>query len=79
MGVNSVCSARLEEVFSCADVGFRILSFRILISGGSQIERSLYNLRSINGFKTSLRDSIAFDPAGRVRILSSFKSESYQQ
>jgi hypothetical protein len=63
MGVNSVCSARLEEVFSCADLGFRILTSR-----GSQIERSLYNLRLINCFKTSLWDSIAFDSTGRVQI-----------
>jgi hypothetical protein len=63
MGVNSVCSVRLEEVFSCADLGFRILP-----RCGSQIERSLYNLIAINCFKTPLWDSIAFASAGRVRI-----------
>jgi hypothetical protein len=63
MGVNSVCSARLEEVFSCADLGFRIL-----ISRGSQIERSLYNLRVINCFNTALWDSMAFDSTRRVKI-----------
>jgi hypothetical protein len=68
MGVNSVCSVRLEEVFSCADRSFWILSFRILPRCGSQIERSLYNLTAINCFKTPLWDSIAFASAGRVRI-----------
>jgi hypothetical protein len=68
MGVNSVCSARLEEVFSCADFGFWILSFRILTSRGSQIERSLYNWRAINCFKTPLCDSMAFASSGRVKI-----------
>jgi hypothetical protein len=63
MGVNSVCSVRLEEVFSRADLGFRILP-----RCGSQIERSLYNLTAINCFKTPLWDSIAFASAGRVRI-----------
>jgi hypothetical protein len=68
MGVNSVCSARLEEVSSCADPGFWILSFRILTSRGSQIERSLYNWRAINCLKTPLCDSIAFASLGRVQI-----------
>jgi hypothetical protein len=63
MGVNSVCSVRLEEVFSCADLGFRILTSR-----SSQIEQSLYNWRAINCFKTPLCDSIAFASSGRVRI-----------
>jgi len=63
MGVNSVCSARLEEVSLCADPGFWILS-----SGGSQIERWLYNLSAINCFKTPLCDSIAFASLGRVQI-----------
>jgi len=63
MGVNSVCSVRLEEVFSCSDLGFRILTSR-----GSQIERSLYNWRAINCLKTPLCDSIAFASSGRVQI-----------